>query len=92
MASPEHLRGRYIGAANTMFGIGSATGSVAGLAIWNLVGNAVWWICGLACLLGLLAAGAGMRSGTGEPAEPDRTADRDPSGAGTTRSTADVDG
>ena len=62
VASPERLRGRYIGAANTMFGIGSATGSVAGLAIWNLVGDAVWWICGLACLLGLLAAGAGMRT------------------------------
>lgn len=62
VASPERLRGRYIGAANTMFGIGSATGSVAGLAVWNLVGEAVWWICGLACLLGLLAAGAGMRT------------------------------
>ncbi|HZB51104.1 MAG TPA: MFS transporter, partial [Mycobacteriales bacterium] len=62
VASPEHLRGRYLGAANTMFGIGSATGSVAGLAVWNAVGEAVWWICGLACLLGLLAAGAGMRT------------------------------
>jgi MFS family permease len=62
VASPERLRGRYIGAANTMFGVGSATGAVAGLAVWNLVGEAVWWICGLACLLGLLAAAAGMRT------------------------------
>ncbi|MFL6131140.1 MAG: MFS transporter [Mycobacteriales bacterium] len=62
VASPQRLRGRYIGAANTMFGIGSATGAVLGLAVWNLVGEAVWWICGLACLLGLLAAGAGMRT------------------------------
>ena len=62
VASPEWLRGRYIGAANTMFGIGSASGAVAGLAVWNAVGSAVWWICGLACLLGLLAAGAGMRT------------------------------
>ena len=58
VASPERLRGRYIGAANTMFGIGS----VAGLAVWNVAGNAVWWICGLACLLGLLAARSGMRA------------------------------
>lgn len=69
VASPEHLRGRYLGAANTMFGVGSATGSVAGLAIWNLAGEAVWWICGLACLLGLLAAGAGMRTVTPEDEE-----------------------
>jgi hypothetical protein len=45
-----------------MFGIGSATGSVAGLAVWHVAGNAVWWISGLACVLGLLAAGAGMRT------------------------------
>ncbi len=69
VASPEHLRGRYLGAANTMFGIGSATGSVAGLAIWNVAGEAVWWICGLACLLGLLAAGAGMRTVDPDPVE-----------------------
>jgi MFS family permease len=62
VASPARLRGRYLGAANSMFGIGSATGSVAGLAVWHVAGNAVWWISGLACVLGLLAAGAGMRT------------------------------
>ena len=37
--------------------------------MWHLVGDAVWWICGLACVLGLLAAGAGMRTGTDEQKE-----------------------
>lgn len=69
VASPARLRGRYIGAANAMFGIGSATGSVAGLAVWHVVGDAVWWICGLACVLGLLAAGAGMRTATDQQKE-----------------------
>lgn len=72
VASPERLRGRYLGAANTMFGVGSATGSVAGLAIWNVAGEAVWWICGLACLLGLLAAGAGMRTPAPDEEEASR--------------------
>ncbi|MFL6136852.1 MAG: MFS transporter [Frankiaceae bacterium] len=62
VASPEHLRGRYIGSANAMFGIGSASGSVLGLAVWDLVGKAVWPICGAVCGLGLLAASAGMRT------------------------------
>lgn len=61
VASPERLRGRYIGAANAMFGIGSAIGSVAGLAVWNVVGDAVWLWCGLVCLLGVAAAWTGMR-------------------------------
>ena len=67
VASPDHLRGRYLGAANAMFGIGSAAGSVLGLAVWGLVGEAVWPICGAVCVLGLLAASAGMRTVT-EPA------------------------
>jgi MFS family permease len=61
VASPEHLRGRYIGAFNAMFSIGSASGSVIGLAVWDLVGKTLWPICGVVCVLGLLAASAGVR-------------------------------
>lgn len=61
MAGPEHLRGRYIGAGTAMFGIGSASGSVIGLAIWQQVGEAVWWICGLAALVGIAAGWYGIR-------------------------------
>jgi MFS family permease len=74
VAAPEHLRGRYLGAANAMFGIGSASGSVLGLAVWELAGEAIWPICGAVCLLGLLAASAGMRTPPPEPAAADQAA------------------
>lgn len=61
MAGPERLRGRYIGAANAMFGVGSASGAVIGLAVWNQVGEAVWPLCGLAALVGLVAGWSGIR-------------------------------
>jgi MFS family permease len=62
MASPKRLRGRYIGAATAVFGIGSTVGPIAGLALWELVGRAVWWLFGLAALLGLAAGWVGMRN------------------------------
>jgi predicted MFS family arabinose efflux permease len=61
LAGPERLRGRYIGAGTAMFGIGSASGAIIGLAVWNLIGTAVWWWCGAVCLLGVAAAWRGMR-------------------------------
>ena len=65
IASPPHLRGRYLGAANAMFGIGSASGAVIGLALWSAVGKGVWVIAGLTCVLGLLAAWFGMHAAAG---------------------------
>jgi MFS family permease len=53
-AGPAHLRGRYIGAAHGMFGVGSAVGPVVGVALWSGVGTTVWIICGLASLLALI--------------------------------------
>ena len=70
MAGPERLRGRYIGAANAMFRVGSASGSIIGLAVWNQVGNAVWWLCGLAALVGLAAGWSGIRPSVAAPAAP----------------------
>jgi len=61
MAGPERLRGRYIGASTAMFGVGSASGAVIGLAVWNAVGNAVWLWCGVAAMVGLAAAWVGIR-------------------------------
>jgi MFS family permease len=65
IASPGHLRGRYIGAANAMFGIGSASGAVIGLALWSAVGKGVWVIAALTCVLGLFAAWFGMHAAAG---------------------------
>jgi len=76
VASPERLRGRYIGAMTAMFGVGSAAGAVVGLAVWNLVGTAVWWWCAGACLLGIVAAWYGMRPPA--DADPDAGPDAGP--------------
>jgi MFS family permease len=71
IAAPERLRGRYIGAGTAMFGIGSASGGVVGLAVWNAVGTAVWWWCGVACLVGIAAAWQGMRPPAPAPTPTD---------------------
>ncbi len=59
-AGPPHLRGRYIGAAHGMFGLGSALGPVLGVALWSGMGNALWIICGAASVLALLPGWYGI--------------------------------
>ncbi|MGH3681478.1 MAG: MFS transporter [Natronosporangium sp.] len=61
VASPEHLRGRYLGAASGLFHIGSTVAPVAGLALWSLVGSALWPLCGAACAVGAFLAWHAMR-------------------------------
>ena len=68
MAAPEHLRGRYIGAAHAMFGLGSALGPILGVLVFQRMGDAVWIWCGLASLAGVAAAWQGMRGRRPEPA------------------------
>jgi predicted MFS family arabinose efflux permease len=70
--APEHLRGRYIGIAQSVFGIGAAIGPVAGVMAWNIVGTDVWLYYGLVCLVGLAAAWFGMRAKGAQPASPSR--------------------
>lgn len=62
-AGPPHLRGRYIGAAHGMFGLGSALGPVLGVAFWSEAGNAIWIICGAASVLALLPGLYGINPG-----------------------------
>lgn len=68
-AAPDALRGRYIGAAQAMFGLGSAVGPVMGVAVWSAFGRSVWVGCGLFSLVGMVAAWRGMRP-AGTPARP----------------------
>ncbi len=68
MAGPERLRGRYIGAAHAMFGLGTALGPIIGVMLFNRTGDMVWVWCGLACLVGVAAAWFGMRKPAPEPA------------------------
>jgi MFS family permease len=71
MAGPEHLRGRYIGAAHAMFGLGTALGPIAGVIIFNRSGDLVWVLCGLVCLVGLAAAWFGMKERVVKDPEPE---------------------
>jgi predicted MFS family arabinose efflux permease len=61
MVAPEHLRGRYIGSMQLMFALGGAIGPGLGVFAYDAIGRAMWWCCGLACVLALLLAVSGMR-------------------------------
>ncbi|GIG56176.1 MFS transporter [Longispora fulva] len=71
VASPERHRGRYIGAASAVFGVGSAIGPVVGLALWERVHAGVWWWYAAATLGGIAAGWFGMRApGPTDPPDP----------------------
>jgi MFS family permease len=69
LIAPPHLRGRYIGAMMTSFGIGNTIGPIAGVALWSSVGNTVFvWAAG-AGIVATLCALVGLRPPvTGAPA------------------------
>ncbi|GAA0234683.1 MFS transporter [Saccharothrix mutabilis subsp. mutabilis] len=56
MAGPAHLKGRYIGSFQFMFGLGAALGPVLGGFLFLRMGHAVWPVMAVS---GLLAAVAG---------------------------------
>ena len=62
MVAPDGLRGRYLGASQAMFALGTAIGPVAGVTVWHLFGRAVWLWCAAACAIGLLCARFGMQT------------------------------
>jgi predicted MFS family arabinose efflux permease len=79
MVAPAHLRGRYFGAMQTMFGLGSAIGPVLGIDLFDHVGQRVWlWVSGVA-VLALVIGRIGMR---GKAAEPEPVAGPAPEPAG----------
>jgi len=53
MAGPAHLKGRYIGAFQVMFGLGSAVGPVLGGALLARLGHSVWLVIALIELVAL---------------------------------------
>jgi len=57
MAGPAHLKGRYIGSFQFMFGLGSAVGPMVGGALFTQLGHRVWPVLALG---GLLAAPFGV--------------------------------
>lgn len=62
-AGPPHLRGRYLGASNSIYGLGCAIGPVIGVAVWSHAGSGLWLFCGLAgvCATVLTAVGVVAR-------------------------------
>jgi MFS family permease len=58
----ERSRGRYVGAAHAMLGIGSAIGPAVGVALWNGLGNQFWLICGVTSVLALIPGWWGSTS------------------------------
>jgi MFS family permease len=68
MVAPVHLRGRYIGAMQTVFGLATAVGPVAGIALWAAVGNAMFAWAAAVAALSTLCALIGMRLPGSKPA------------------------
>ncbi|MEU9187326.1 hypothetical protein AB0D14_22845 [Streptomyces sp. NPDC048484] len=60
-AAPSDLRGRYLGAASAMYGLGFIAGPVLAVVGWNLLGPSLWWWSAVAGLMAVPAAWAGAR-------------------------------
>ncbi|GGL14336.1 MFS transporter [Planomonospora parontospora] len=70
MAGPERLRGRYIGAMQSVFGLGTALGPVLGTLVWFQVGRAVWLWAALVAAVATVAGLLGMRTPATGAEEP----------------------
>lgn len=60
-AGPPGLRGRYLGASNALYGLGSAVGPFIGVMVWNRYHQGLWVLCGVVGLVAAAAAWAGVR-------------------------------
>ncbi|GAA3044058.1 hypothetical protein GCM10020000_24440 [Streptomyces olivoverticillatus] len=55
-AGPPELRGRYLGASNSLYGLGTALGPFVGVMLWNRFHAGLWLGCGIVGLLAVAAA------------------------------------
>ncbi|MFJ9112678.1 MFS transporter [Streptomyces sp. NPDC102283] len=69
-AGPPGLRGRYLGASNALYGLGSAIGPFIGVMVWNRFEEGLWIACGVVGLLAGAAARGGVRPADGPTAGP----------------------
>ncbi|MBA0053308.1 MFS transporter [Streptomyces sp. AJS327] len=60
-AGPPALRGRYLGASNSLYGLGTALGPFLGVLLWNRLHEGLWLACGLVGVLAVSAAWYGVR-------------------------------
>jgi len=61
MVAPERLRGRYIGAMQSLYGLGAAVGPIVGIALFTHAGRLVWLAGALVALLAALLAEIGIQ-------------------------------
>lgn len=69
-AGSDRARGRYIAAAQSMFGIGSAIGPAGGVALWLVLGSRVWLVFGALALTAIIPSWFGVRPRTPGEAQP----------------------
>ncbi|MCX5609367.1 MULTISPECIES: MFS transporter [unclassified Streptomyces] len=72
-AGPPELRGRYLGASNSLYGLGTAVGPFLGVMLWNRFGDGLWLGCGAVGLLAVGAAWLGVRPTGAADRKPPRT-------------------
>ncbi|MFF1558267.1 MDR family MFS transporter [Streptomyces sp. NPDC058279] len=72
-AGPPELRGRYLGASNSLYGLGTAVGPFLGVMLWNRFGDGLWLGCGALGLLAVGAAWLGVRPAGAADRTPPRT-------------------
>jgi predicted MFS family arabinose efflux permease len=74
LAGPERLRGRYIGAMQSVFGLGTAIGPVIGTLVWFQVGRSVWLWAALVSAVATVAGLIGMQNQNPDRSEEPQTA------------------
>lgn len=62
MAGPAHLKGRYIGSFQFMFGLGSAIGPMIGGALFTQLGHRVWPVLALGSVVAMFFGVAAVRT------------------------------
>lgn len=72
-AGPPELRGRYLGASNSLYGLGTAVGPFLGVMLWNRFRDGLWLGCGAVGLLAVGAAWLGVRPTGAAGRTPPRT-------------------
>ncbi|MEH1098287.1 MFS transporter [Micromonospora sp. CPCC 205561] len=59
--APAPVKGRYIGIAQTMYGLGLALGPAAGVLAWNRIDSGLWILCAVAGVASAACAAIGVR-------------------------------
>lgn len=73
LVAPPRLRGRYFGAMQTMFGLGSTLGPILGVELFDHVGHWVWLWAACVAAVATVVGPLGMRSPAAR-AEPEPVA------------------